>query len=101
MLNGNEKLNIILVSDALKPVFKKYRIKKAVLFGSVAKNNNYIDSDVDILVDSGLKGFKFLGLVEDMHLALNKQVDVFDVSHIINGSKTEKEIEKTGVLIYD
>lgn len=101
MLKGNEKLNISIVRTALNPVFKKYNIKKAVLFGSVAKDTNNIDSDVDVLVDSGLKGFNFLGLVEDMHIALNKPVDVFDVSHIIKGSKTEKEIENTGVIIYD
>lgn len=101
MLNGNEKLNVSLVTTALSPVFKKHNVKRAVLFGSVAKNSNSIDSDVDVVVDSGLKGFKFLGLVEDMYLALNKPVDVFDVSHIIKGSKAEKEIEKTGILIYD
>ena len=101
MLVGNEKLNISLVSDALRPVFKKHNIKKAVLFGSVAKESNFVDSDVDILVDSGLKGLKFLGLVEDMHLALNKPVEVFDISHIKKGSKAEREIKNTGVLIYD
>lgn len=101
MLIGNEKLNTELVKNELYPVFKKHGIKSAVLYGSVAKNNNSIDSDVDILVDSNLKGFKFLGLVEEIRQALNKPVDVIDVKHIDSNSLIEQEIKKTGVLIYD
>lgn len=101
MLIGNEKLNVEIVKNELKSIFEKHNVKKAVLFGSVAKNKNSIDSDVDILVDSKLKGFSFLGLVEDIRQTLNKEVDVIDVKHINSDSIIEKEIRKTGVLIYD
>ena len=83
MLKGNEKLNIQIVKDTLKPVFKNYNLKKVVLFGSVAKNTNRIDSDIDLLVDSGLKGLEFLGLVESIRETINKDVDIFDVMHKI------------------
>lgn len=101
MLIGNEKLNVGIVRKELKPIFQKYNVRKAILFGSVAKNNNSIDSDVDILVDSNLKGFKFLGLIEDIRQILNKTVDIIDVSQIEEGSRIEQEINNTGVLIYD
>ena len=101
MLKGNEKLNIQIVKDTLKPVFKNYNLKKVVLFGSVAKNTNRIDSDIDLLVDSGLKGLEFLGLVESIRETINKDVDIFDVMHIDNGSLIDKEIRKSGVVIYD
>ena len=101
MLIGNEKLNTEIVKKELYPIFKKYGIKTAILYGSVAKNKNSIDSDVDILVDSNLKGFKFLGLIEDIRQTLNKSVDVMDVKHINRYSLIEKEINDTGVLIYD
>ncbi len=101
MLIGNEKLNTEIVKNELYPIFKKHGIKTAILYGSVAKNKNSIDSDVDILVDSNLKGFKFLGLIEDIRQALNKPVDVMDVKHINKNSLIEKEINRTGVLIYD
>lgn len=48
------------IKSALKPVFKDYNIKKAILFGSYAKGIADKQSDVDILVDSGLKGLAFL-----------------------------------------
>ena len=101
MLLGNEKLNVEIVKKELNPIFKKYGIKSAILYGSVAKNENTIDSDVDLLVDSSLKGFNFLSLVEDIREALNKSVDVLDVKHIIKNSMIDNEIKKTGVLIYD
>lgn len=100
MLIGNEKLNTEIVKKELYPIFKKYGIKTAILFGSVAKNKHSIDSDVDILVDSGLHGLKFFGLLEDIVNTINKQIDLIDVSQIKKGSKIEKEIENTGVLIY-
>ena len=101
MLIGNEKLNIEMIKKELFPVFKKHDVKKAFVYGSVAKKRNNIDSDVDILVDSRLKGFKFLGLIEDIHNTLNKEVDVIDVSHIRQNSRIDNEIKLSGVLIYD
>ena len=100
MLKQNEKLNIKLVSDALKPVFDKYNVKKAVLFGSVAKNKNDVYSDVDVMVDSGLKGIAFYGLFEAVVEILNKKVDLIDLSQIEPGSRIEQEIINTGVQIY-
>ena len=101
MLNGTEKLNIQMVKDTLNPIFKNYNLKKVVLFGSVAKNTNRIDSDVDLLVDSGLKGLEFLGLTESIRESMNRDVDVFDVTHIDRDSLLDKEIKKSGVVIYD
>ncbi len=43
----------------LYPVFQEQHIRKAVLFGSYAKGTAGQQSDIDILVDSGLKGMAF------------------------------------------
>lgn len=42
--------------DILSPIFGKYDIRKAVLFGSYGKGTASSKSDVDLLVDSGLRG---------------------------------------------
>ncbi|MBQ6873653.1 MAG: nucleotidyltransferase domain-containing protein [Clostridia bacterium] len=94
-------INRNTVSDILFPVFQKHGINKAVLFGSVAKGTNNINSDIDIVVDSHLKGLKFIGLLEDVKQAINMDVDLFDISHIEKGSLVEEEIKRTGVLIYE
>ena len=93
-------VNIRSVAQVLSPVFRQHGVSRAVLFGSVAKGTNTNSSDLDILVDSNLKGLRFIGLLEDVKQAVN-MVDLFDVSHIKSGSLVEREIEKTGVVIYE
>lgn len=88
------------IKSLLNPVFDSYNIKKAVLFGSYAKGAAKENSDVDILVDSGLKGLAFFGLLEDVVTALDKKVDMLDTSQIVPDSQVDKEIAKNGVLIY-
>ena len=102
MSEVNQKVFTI---DGLKtllvPVFQGYGIKRAVLFGSYSKGVATAQSDVDLLVDSGLKGLKFVGLIGDIKQSLHgKEVDVFDVSHVDQGSVVDQEIRKTGVEIY-
>lgn len=85
----------------LSPVFRQHGVKRAVLFGSYGKGIADSKSDVDLVVDSGLKGLKFVGLIEDIKQSLQgKDVDVFDVTHIEHGSLVEKIIKDTGVEIY-
>lgn len=84
----------------LNPIFNTYNVEKAVLFGSYVKGLANQNSDVDLLIDSKLKGLKFIGLVEDIRSALDKEVDVFDVSHIVPNSRISSEIAKDGVAIY-
>jgi len=88
------------IQSLLQPVFKEYNVKRAILFGSYAKGLAVENSDVDILVDSGLKGLAFFGLLEDVVTALDKNVDMLDSSQIIPDSLVDKEISKNGVLIY-
>ncbi len=88
------------IKSLLQPVFDGYKIKKAVLFGSYAKGAAAKNSDVDILVDSGLKGLAFFGLLEDVVNALDKNVDLLDTSQIVPDSIVDKEITENGVLIY-
>ncbi len=84
----------------LRPVFDNYNIKRAVLFGSYAKGIAQRNSDVDIFVDSGLKGLAFFGLLEDVVTALDKNVDLLDSVQVYPDSEVDKEIQKSGVVIY-
>lgn len=88
------------IKEKLIPVFDKYKIKKAVLFGSYAKGIARDNSDIDIMVDSNLRGLAFYGLLEDVVNAVGKSVDLLDKSQIIKASKIQQEIENTGVVIY-
>lgn len=100
-----EKSSTVFTVDELKklliPVFQNYNVRRAVLFGSYSKGSATPESDVDLMVDSGLKGLKFVGLIGDIKQSLcGKEVDVLDVTHIDSGSSVDREIRKTGVEIY-
>lgn len=86
--------------NKLTPVFSQHGVRKAILFGSYAKGQATAKSDVDIMVDSGLRGLAFFGLLESVSSALTIPVDLIDVTQIEKGSDIESEIQTTGVQIY-
>ena len=92
--------SIDLIRENLIPVCGRYKVKRAILFGSYANGTATDRSDIDIFVDSGLRGLMFFGLLEDVTDALQKPVDLIDQSQIDENSKVMDEINRTGVLIY-
>ena len=93
--------DIATLKTVLAPVFRDYGISRAVLFGSIAKKAATDKSDLDLLVTSNLHGLRFVGFTEAVRRAAQMPVDVLDVSHIERGSKIQREIEKTGVILYE
>lgn len=89
------------IKNKLNPVFRRNNVRKAVLFGSYSKGLATSDSDVDILVDSGLPGLSFFGLLEDVCQSLDCPVDLIDTEDVVPGSDIEREIERTGTVIYE
>ena len=85
----------------LVPVFRRNHVHRATLFGSHAKGSATSKSDVDLMVDSGLHGLAFFGLLEDVNASLQCDVDLIDTADIIPGSKIDREIRQTGVVIYE
>jgi predicted nucleotidyltransferase len=88
------------IKSRLAPVFDANGVRSAVLFGSYAKGSANEKSDVDLLVDSGLKGLDFVGLAEYIREALEKEVDVIDIGYVKKGSRIEEEARETGIRIY-
>ena len=91
------------IKGMLYPVFYVTSVKKAVLFGSYAKGTPTMRSDVDILIDSEGKvtGIDFFGILEEIVGKLKVPVDLIEASQIITGSKVQREIENSGVVIYE
>ena len=56
---------------------KNYNIKKAILFGSRARGDYFLDSDVDIiLVSENFKNFKFTDRIANISEFWNSPVDL-------------------------
>lgn len=91
------------IKSKLLPVFKAAPIEKAILFGSYAKGNQTRFSDIDIVIDSKgkIRGIDFFGVLEDIVEALDVPVDLIEASQIIDGSRVEREIQETGIILYE
>lgn len=87
--------------ELLLPVFHEYDIQKAVLFGSYSRGAALPSSDIDLLVSSGLHGLRFMGFLGDVQKAVGKEIDLLDETHIIPGSRIDREIRQTGVVLYE
>ena len=88
------------LQELLTPIFRQNGVKQAVLFGSYAKGHATAKSDIDLLVDSGLRGVVFFGLLEDVAPAIDTPIDLLDVSQIEKSSRIGREIRENGVTIY-
>ncbi len=89
------------LQQLLTPILAENGVKKAVLFGSYGKGAATEKSDVDLLVDSDLRGLRFVELLEQVQRLLGKEVDLFDIRHIEAGSLIDQEIQATGVTVYE
>ncbi len=100
----NEKIYTIdEIKEKLKEILKEQPVYKVILFGSYAKNKATKSSDIDLIIDtkSKLKGFAFLKLIYQIQEQLKKEIDGFEIYEIINDSLLDKEIKKTGVIVYE
>ena len=93
-----EEIKAILIK-----VLENTPVYSVVLFGSYAKNCATKNSDLDFIIDSRdtLKGFKLYSLITKIEEAFNKDVDAFEKTEIIENSKIDNEIKKTGVVVYE
>jgi len=89
------------IKQILQPIFSELPVQRATLFGSYAKGTAHKKSDVDLLVDSQLRGFQFISMCEDVREALGLDVDIFDVTHIDKKSAIDMEIGRTGIVIHE
>lgn len=91
------------IKKILKQVLKNQPVYKVILFGSYAKNEANNKSDIDLLIDTRetLKGFNLIRLICQIQEAFDKPIDGFEKYEIISDSKIDREIKKTGVVVYE
>ena len=64
------------------PLFEKYGVKYAYLFGSYAKGKATEKSDVDLLISMPVNGLAFYELVERLRGSLKKKIDLLKTSKL-------------------
>ncbi len=91
------------IKTILQKVLKNMPVYTVILFGSYARNTATKTSDLDLVIDTKetLMGFKLYSLITQIEQVFNKQVDAFEKAEIIENSKIDEEIKKTGVVVYE
>ncbi len=68
------------IQRVLKRLLEAYPVRKAGLFGSVARGDDRPKSDVDVLVEFSkpISLFEFIGIKQDLEKALKRKVDLVE-----------------------
>ena len=89
------------ISAAVLLLLKKYHAEKAILFGSYARQEANAASDIDLIVVGG-KDFDLtdvLCIAEELHRALGKPVDVYELRELDPKSAFYDTVFAEGVQI--
>ncbi len=80
---------------------EKYKAESVYLFGSYARGKATADSDIDVLVFGGSR-FRLTNIfafAEELRETLQKEVDVYEIHEVNEGSGFGEEIMKERLLI--
>ena len=92
--------NYINILQAYKDIItKNYGVKSLKLFGSVARNQDHAESDVDVCVEMEADMFKRYALKDYLETLLQKPVDVVRFRENMNRT-LKSEIERDGILVF-
>ena len=89
------------ISSVVLTLLKKYHAESAILFGSYTRQEADASSDIDLIVVGG-KNFDptdVLCIAEELHTALKKPVDAFELREINPNSTFYDTIMGEGVQI--
>ena len=86
---------------AVLPLLKKYNAEKAILFGSYARQEADITSDIDLIVVGGeqFDPTDVFCIAEELHCTLKKPMDVYELREITPGTAFYNTILAEGVQI--
>ena len=94
-------LSLSDIQRIVKPLAEKYHISDVYVFGSYARNEATISSDIDLIVFGGC-GFKptsVFAFAEELRMQIDKEIDVFEISEVNTDSPFYYNIMKERVKV--
>lgn len=85
----------------ITPLLRKYRAANALLFGSYARNEATEKSDIDLVIIGG-QHFRLIdvfAIAEELHECSGKQVDVYELGELNEGSPIRDSVMAEGVYL--
>lgn len=89
------------IARAVIPLLNKYRAERAILFGSYARKDATAASDVDLVIIGGSRfdPTDVFCIADELHRALGKAVDVYELREINVGTPFYDAVFSEGVQI--
>lgn len=75
-------MNIVTLRKSLFPIFQQYRIEKVILFGSFAREENSLRSDVDLILIKKTNQ-RFFDRYDKILVDLNKAMPDYELDVLI------------------
>ncbi len=108
MKNIERQEAINKIKKLTEPIFKKYGVDKAYIFGSYARGDYNENSDIDIIITAkNIKSLLIIGsILENLKQVLKKEVDLIEEECFDEDEMDELErefynnIKKERVIIY-
>jgi predicted nucleotidyltransferase len=99
---GMDITNLNDIQALAIPLFDRFNIRKAAVFGSFARNENTQQSDIDLLVDfmGSYDLLDLVGLKQELEAILNRKVDLLTFKSLLD-EEFDKTILKEAKLIYE
>ena len=89
------------IKELAIPIAKEHGVPKLALFGSFARGDATVDSDIDFLIEKGaLRGLGFIGFCLALEEGLNKKVDVVTYNGV-EESFLKKYALQDEVIVYE
>ena len=93
-------LTLYDIKKRVSDLGSQYGAERIFLFGSYARGEATVDSDVDLRIDRGrIKGWAIGGLLMDLEASLNKKVDLLTTGSLDNTFLDA--IKNEEVLLYE
>ncbi len=97
----NSILGLKSIKSAAKKVFLKHPgVKCAYLYGSYARGEATVESDVDILVVCHAMGLEFYGMYGELKDILHKEIDLQTHRQIVDSESMIEDILVEAIKIY-
>ena len=100
----DSSLTPALVRETAAPILKKWGVRRAWVYGSVALGRAQTGSDVDMIVEmppGEYLGFGIVDLRYALSQALRRKVDLHTPPNEASTRSVARIIERTKVLVYD
>ncbi len=88
------------IKEVCNEVFSQYDVNYCYLFGSYARGEARENSDIDLFISTSLTGLDLVELIDKLHTALNKNIELIKSSEIEEFGQLVDDVLREGIRIY-